>query len=147
MRQFFFYILLGSFCMVAACKKTSTTATGSPMSAVINNKSWHSNNTLMTFEKGSGTQLVITGDSATSRMVLSIGNYHGVGTYIIADTGNTASYTDATGQLHKATSGQIKVDTATTNGTNTNYFKGTFQFLADSYQVTNGTYSGSLYLN
>ncbi len=145
MRQLFLFILVSAFC-ISACKK-ATTNTGLQMTAVVNNKAWRSNNTQMTFEKGSGTQLVITADSSASRMVLSINNYHGSGTYIISDSGTTASFTDNSGQLHKATSGQVKVDTATTNGTNTNYFKGTFQFLADSYQVTNGTYSGSLYLN
>ena len=133
-----------------SCKKKSSSEP-SQMTASVDNKAWVSNTSLVKFDKGATVHLILTADSANTHMRLDIGNYTGIGTYVISDSGNTASFTTysaANGSaLHKATSGQIVVKQVTTNGTNQNGFKGTFEFLADTVQVTAGTFNVNLYLN
>ena len=147
MKKLLLFILISTVCIVSACKKSSTTTTGLIMSAVVDNKAWKSSNSQVTLDKTNGLHLVINADSASTRMTLSIANYYGEGTYVIADSGNTASYTDHGNTLHKATSGQIVIKKASTNGTTLNNFKGTFEFLADTVQVTTGAFDVNLYLN
>lgn len=133
-----------------SCKKEESSS-GMVMTATIDSKAWSSSNTTMIVEKNSGLHFTIAATSGDSRIKLDIGNYKGVGKYIISDSGNTAVYYGAasgTGKTeHVATSGQIEITEAISNGTNRNRFKGTFQFLAGSVQVTSGNFDVSLYLN
>lgn len=150
MKNILLLILLAVTCGFSACKKDEERS-GMVMTAQIDSKAWSSANTRMTLEKNSGLHLTIIADSGTTHIKLDIGNYKGVGKYIISDTGNTAVYTgtaSGTGKTeHVATSGQIEITQATTNGTNRNRFVGTFQFLAGTVQVTSGNFDVSMYLN
>ena len=147
MTRLFLFIFISSVCLFTACKKESTTTSGMIMTAQVNNKAWKSTNTQATLDKSDGLRLIVTADSSGSRITLSIKNYSGKGEYIISDSGTTASYTDAAGVFSKATSGKITVDTLLTNGTNTNTFKGQFDFLAGAVGANKGFYSANLYLN
>ena len=146
MKRILFFVLI--ICVVAfgACKKKSSSAPAQ-MTAVIDNRAWVSGNSAVTFDKSSGLHLTITADSARTHMRLDIGNYTGVGTYVISDSGNTASYISTDGETHVATSGQILITANTSNGTNQNGIKGTFKFLAGTVQVTSGAFDVSMYLN
>lgn len=145
MNRFLLFILIALTCIAGGCKKENSDS-GQVMTAVIDNRGWRSLNSRITLDKSSGIRLVINADSANTSMNLSIANYTGLGKYVISDSGTTATYTNG-GVLHKATSGEIIITDATTNGTNLNKFKGTFNFLADTVQVTAGTFDVNLFLN
>lgn len=146
MKRILFFLLAISVFIFGSCKKKSSSVPAQ-MTAVIDNRAWVSNTSAVKFDNASGVHITITADSANTHMKLDIGNYTGVGTYVVSDSGNTASYTSGDGEAHIATSGQIVVTANTTNGTNQNGIRGTFQFLAGTVQVTSGAFDVSLYLN
>ncbi len=150
MKRILLFIFTVFVCVFAACKK-NTSSSGVQMSAVINNRPWASSSSNVSIDKSSGLHITITADSANTHMKLDIGNYAGAGTYLISDSGNTAVYTSYTNGVgsaaHKATSGNITVTAATSNGVNQNGIKGTFEFLADSVFVTTGNFDVKMNLN
>lgn len=146
MKRILFLILTVTVVVLGSCKKKSSSVPAQ-MTAVIDNKPWVSGNSAVKFDKSTGVHITITADSANTHMKLDIGNYTGAGTYVVSDSGNTASYISRDGETHVATSGQIVVTTNTTNGTNRNGIKGTFQFLAGTVQVTAGVFDVNMYLN
>ena len=146
MKRIVIFILTISVVVFGACKKKSSSSP-SQMTAVVNNKPWVSSNSAVKFDNAAGVHITITGDSANTHMKLDIGNYTGVGTYVISDSGNTASYTMDGSESNIATSGQIVVKFDTTNRTNQNGLKGTFQFLAGTVQVTSGAFDVNMYLH
>lgn len=150
MKRIILFIFTIAVCLLGACKKDSP-ATASQMSAVINLRPWVSYGTSVKFDKTAAVNIIIDADSSKTHMNLQIANYTGAGTYVIADSGNTASYTSYTNALgsalHTATSGKIVVTNSTTNGYDQNGIKGTFEFLADTVQVTGGAFNVDLHLN
>ena len=132
-------------CAFFACKKNKNAATTVRILAQVNSIPWVSSYATANLSKQPGTQITIDADSSNTHMQVHIGNYTGVGTYTITDTGNTAyytSYSPAFGkEVHKATGGTIKIipDTAVA-GNNQTEIRGTFSFSADAITVQNGSF-------
>jgi hypothetical protein len=146
MRIPYYFLFISSFVLAAtsACKKQSDLPVG--MSAKVNNKKWVAKNY-------HGLDYILPG--ATNRSIHVIGNepatstdtvisfaYSYVdnigGVYIISSFGNAgASYSDEKNyNVHHAISGTINV----TKVSATN-IQGTFNFVTDSFTVTDGVFN------
>lgn len=150
MKNLTIYILLAAVCGMAACKKKETPVDRS-VTAQIRGMAWVSSSTKVTFSKAPDMHVTILADSANTRLQLDINRYTGPGTYIILDTGTTASYTSyhpSSGNYkHIATSGQIVVTENNFDGGAGTAIKGTFRFLADTVDVQVGAFDVKLNFN
>ncbi len=150
MKRIAVFLLFGLLVVVGACKKEKTASADLQMSATINSYPWRSYSSTITIDKGPGLKLNILADSTNSRIKLHIDNYHGTGTYVISDTGNTASYYSfgvGGNQNHDASSGKIIITSNVQSSNTQTSIKGSFEFLSGGVSVTNGLFDVKLDLN
>ncbi len=154
-----FFVIL-SFFALSNCTKAAGPANGKSVqqnnhldstvsiSADINDVKWHTDSVFgynITSSGNDSTKVnleIIATDKATSTsMIFYITNFSGANTYIINPPYNSITY--YTGSVrHLATSGQIDMKVnLITSGKDTAYsITGTFSFIADTFNVTNGMF-------
>lgn len=146
LKPYFVVVLFVAF-LFTSCSKSSSSSPGSTTSftATINGNAWaaSSSSAIIGTDMSTGTQHIsITGASLSgkpSSINLHIWGYTGTGTFPISfGSSYTATYGSGS-QVNYATSGQIVI-TSTTGGVS-----GTFNFIADSMNVTAGTFTNVAY--
>ncbi len=151
MKRIAVFLLFGLLVVAGACKKEKTPSADLQMSATINSYPWRSYASSVTIDKGPGLHLTILADSTNSRIKLRIDNYRGVGTYVISDSGNTASYSSfgsvAGNHSYDASSGKIIISSNVQSSNSQTSIKGSFEFLTSSVSVTNGLFDVKLNLD
>jgi len=155
MKQLIIYSFI-LFCVaVGSCKKVSGPADAKSiplnnnldstvsMSATINGVKWVTDTAVGYIVKYSGNDSLLEGiyitsypsDSNQNIMVFNLTRYTGPGTYIIDPPINEATYYIGTAR-HLALSGQVTIVSDTAYA-----LKGTFNFVTDSFTVTNGVFN------
>ena len=134
--------LLFVFIAFAACKKSSTSS-GPGFTATINGNSWSATTYAAVIQTNISTgahAISITGASTSPGSIKSINlhleNYTGTtGTLAITNSGDYEATYGSGSQVNYATSGSVSI-TNTTGGVS-----GTFSFVADSMNVTSGSFT------
>ena len=118
------------------------------ISADINGATWHTDSVFGYNITSSGNdtnkvnlEIIATNKATTTSMIFYLTNFNGAGTYVVNPPYNSITY--YTGAIrHIATSGQIDMHVnMITVGKDTAYsLTGTFNFVADTFNVTNGVF-------
>lgn len=155
MRQFVFILFL-IVAVLAACSKNKGPANGKSVqpnnrldtlvsfTTLINRLSWHTDSVYGYFSHQAGNDsgyinLLINAygnnNGVLNTVTISIFNFIGPATYPINPPATTATYYIGS-KRHYATSGAVTITANTAYG-----LTGTFNFIADTFSVTNGSFN------
>ncbi|NDC41438.1 MAG: hypothetical protein EBZ77_07810 [Chitinophagia bacterium] len=141
-------VALGCFAASSCHKASSVPSPEVLMRADVNALPWISYEAKAYIERSTAVNLNIEGDSSGSKILLHIQNFKGVGEYLFAEAGNTATfYSGGSPDAHVATSGKLVITESKQISATQTSLKGTFEFLADVVPVTNGSFNLNISLD